>query len=55
MTEARLSLLERLLIAANWGMKRFERYTGFASKVVIMFPHAAEVAVLKRAELPLRL
>jgi hypothetical protein len=46
-------LLERMLMAANWGLKHFERYTAFSSKVIIKFPHAAEVAVLKRSELPL--
>lgn len=54
-TEARVSLLEKLLITANWGMKRFERYTGFGKRVIIKLPHAAEVAVLRRADLPLRL
>lgn len=54
-TEARSSLIERLLIAALWGLIRYERYTAFTYNTVVLLPHAAEVATIKRADSPLRI
>jgi hypothetical protein len=54
-TEATRSLIERLLVAALWGLKRFERYTAFSASVVVVLPHPAEVATVKKSQLPLRI
>ena len=45
-TESRLPELERYLVVAHWGMKRFARYTLFLPGVIIVVPDpAACVAV----------
>jgi hypothetical protein len=54
-TEARASLIERLLIAALWGLKRFERYTCFFSDVIVLLPHQSEVITVKKSDPPLRI
>lgn len=45
-TEARCSLIEKLLVAALWGLSRYERYTAFTYNTVVLLPHAAEVAAI---------
>lgn len=54
-TEARCSLLERLLIAAIWGFKRFRRYCEFAPSVTVVLPHAAELCVVSKKDPPARI
>ena len=53
-TEAGCSLIEKLLVAALWGLMRYERYTAFAPNTVILLPHAAEVGLIKKVDSPLR-
>ena len=50
-TEAKGSLLERLLTAAVWGFKRFRRYCDF-QPVQVMLPHAAELGSVTGADCP---
>jgi hypothetical protein len=54
-TEARCSLLERLLIAAVWGFKRFRRYCDHAPAVYIVFPHPAELCIVNGRDPPVRI
>lgn len=53
-TEAKGSLIERLLVAAVWGYKRFRRYCEF-QPVCVMLPHAAELGVVKAADCPAKI
>ena len=53
-TEARGSLLERLLVAAVWGYKRFRRYCEF-QEVTVMLPHAAELGALAGSTCPAKI
>jgi hypothetical protein len=42
-TEQRCSYLERLLIAALWGYKRFRRYCEYSTLVTIVLPNPADL------------
>ena len=54
-TEAKGTSMERLLCAALWGLRRYERYTAFAPSMTVVLPSALEVAVAAKKSLPLRL
>ena len=54
-SERSCSLIERLLLTAQWGMQRWSRYTLYI-KVTVMLPYAAEVQALTAVgDLPVRL
>ena len=42
-TEKKLARMERLLIAANWIINKLSKYTYYAPKIFISFPHPAEI------------
>ena len=54
-TEATLPLMEKLLMAALWDFKRYGRYCYYASSMIVMLPHVAELAVVNGKDLPVRL
>ena len=54
-TESTASRIERLLITANWAMKKLGRYTQYVPQVIILFPHYTEVIIAQKKELPVRL
>lgn len=47
--------MERLLLAALWGVKRWARYTQFCPELWVVLPSAVEATVAKAKEPPLRL
>lgn len=47
--------MERLLLAALWGVKRWARYTQFCPELWIVLPSAVEATVAKGKDPPLRL
>ena len=58
LTERKCSIIERLAIAAAWCVKKLGRYTNYLASgpgLTIVYPHAAEVACLSLADLPVRL
>jgi hypothetical protein len=54
-TESRCSVIERLMICALWGYKRFRRYTEYAPRVVVVVPYAAELAAVQAKEPTMRI
>ena len=40
--EAEMGMMERLLVAALWGVKRWGRYTYFTPQLIIVLPGAVE-------------
>lgn len=47
-TETKLPVLERWLVIAHWGIKRFARYTVFLPQVIVVLPTPADCVMVKK-------
>lgn len=54
-TERAAPVLERLLLAAAWGVRKLSRYTLWLPRVTVMFPDAAAAVTINASGINLRL
>lgn len=46
-TEKSCSRLEKLLLAASWGAKRFQRLSFYVPKLIVILPEVTDVLITK--------